>query len=198
METPARQDETDEEKEVLVSAIGRNQLCPCGSKKKTKHCCGVPHGPSEAELAKAFLAREANGAAGRLIGLSDDELHDVFDEMLDLPEGHLSLQLPLPKLLPPELEALRYAIDDDDPDAVDEHLEPALKLVDNPQQRTGLARAVLALADGGILDAAVADAALLDLDSHPASALMGASLLQALSVSVGASRTPAGLLVVSR
>jgi len=181
-----------------VSAIGRNQPCRCGSKKKTKHSCGVPNGPSDAELAKAFLAAEARGAARRLIRLSEDELHELFDEMLDLPEQHLSLQLPLPKLLAPELEALRYAIDDDDPDAADEHLAPALKRVDDPLQRAGLARAVLALAANGAIDAAVADAAILDLDSHGTSALIRTSLLNALSVSVGASRTPAGLLVVSR
>ena len=137
-------------------------------------------------------------AARRLIRLPEDELHELFDEMLDLPERHLSLQLPLPKLLPPDLETVRYAIDDDDPDAADEHLAPALKRVDNPLQRAGLARAVLALADSGAIAPAVADAAILDLDSHGTSALIRASLLHALSVSVGASRTPAGLLVVSR
>jgi hypothetical protein len=186
------------EKEVPVSAIGRNQPCRCGSKKKTKHCCGVPHGPSDTELAKAFLATEARHAAPRLIGLPEDELHDIFDEMLDLPEQHLSLQLPLPKLLSPELEALRYAIDDDDTDAADHHLEPALGRVDNPRQRAHLARAVLALADSNIIERSVADAAIVDLDSHSSSAFMRTSLLHALSVSAGASRTPAGLLVVAR
>jgi hypothetical protein len=181
-----------------LSAIGRNQPCRCGSKQKTKHCCGVPHGPSETESAKAFLATQARDAARRLILLSEDELRDLFDEMLDLPEEHLTLQLPLPKLLSPELEALRYAINDDEPDAADEHLAPALKQIDYPLQRARLARAVLALADTGTIDAAVADAAILDLDSHGASALIRTSLLHALSVSVGASRTPAGLLVVSR
>jgi hypothetical protein len=181
-----------------VSAIGRNQPCRCGSKKKTKHCCGVPHGPSQSELAKAFLATEARAAARRLIRLPEDEIHELYDDMLDLPEEHLSMQLPLPKLLPPELEALRYAIDDDDLDAVDEHLDAALKRVDNPQQRAGLARAVLALAQNGTIASIVADAAIVDLDSHDSSTLMRYSLLHALSVSVGASRTPTGLLVVSR
>ena len=181
-----------------MSVVGRNQPCRCGSKKKTKHCCGVPHGPSDTELAKAFLATESRRAAPRMIGLPDDELRDLFDVMLDLPERHLCLQLPLPKLLPPELEALRYAIDDDDPDAADEHLGAALKRVDNPQQRAGLARSVLVLADSGAIDPAVADTAIVDLDSHDTSALMRTSLLHALSVSAGASRTPAGLVVVSR
>lgn len=181
-----------------MSTIGRNQPCRCGSQKKTKHCCGVPHGPSETELAKAFLADRARDAARQLIRLSEDELHDLFDEMLDLPEKHLSLQLPLPRLLAPELEALRSSIDDNDADAADEQLAPALKQVDTPQQRARLARTVIALADDGAIDAAVADAAILDLDSHGTSALMRTSLLHALAVSVGASRTPAGLLVVSR
>jgi hypothetical protein len=180
-----------------VSAIGRNQPCRCGSKKKTKHCCGVPHGPSDTELAKAFLAAQARHAAHRLIQLPEDELHDIFDEMLDLPERHLSLQVPLPKLRPPELETLRSAIDDDDPDLADEHLGPALKRVDNPQQRAGIARAVRALAESGAVEAIVADAAIVDLNSHGTSALMRTSLLHALAVSTGASRTPAGLLVVS-
>jgi hypothetical protein len=188
----------DAEREVPVSAIGRNQPCRCGSKKKTKHCCGVPHGPSDTELAKAFLAAEAHDAARRLIRIPEDELHELFDKMLDLPQRHLSLQLPLPKLLPPELETLRYAIDDDDPDVAHEHLGAALKRVDNPQQRAGLARAVQALTNNGAIDADLADAAIVDLDSHGTSALMRTSLLHALSVSVGASRTPAGLLVVSR
>jgi hypothetical protein len=180
-----------------MSVIGRNQPCPCGSKKKAKHCCGVPHGPSDAELAKAFLAKESRHAAARLIRLPEDELHALFDVMLDLPERYLSLQLPLPKLLPPELEALRCAIDDDDPDAAHEQLGSALRCVDNPQQRAGLARAVLALVDRGAIDQGVADTAIVDLD-YDTSALMGTSLFHALSVSVGASPTPAGLLVVSR
>jgi hypothetical protein len=180
-----------------MSAIGRNQPCRCGSRKKTKHCCGVPHGPSDTELAKAFLATQARHAARRLVRLSEDELHELFEKMLDLPEEYLSLQLPLPKLLSPELEALRYAIDDD-ADTADEHLAPALKQVDNPLQRARLARAVIDLADDGAIDNLVADTAIVDLDSHDTSALMRTSLLHALSVSVGASRTPAGLLVVSR
>jgi hypothetical protein len=181
-----------------VSAIGRNQPCRCGSKKKTKHCCGVPHGPSDSELAKAFLATQARQAAPRLVRLPDDELDELFDEMLDLPERHLSLQLPLPKLLPPELETLRSAIDADDLDAIDEHLDGALRRVDHPLQRARLARAVLALAENGTIDAGVADTAIVDLDSHGTSSLLRISLLHALSVSVGASPTPAGLLVVSR
>jgi len=180
-----------------VSAIGRNERCRCGSGKKTKRCCGVQHGPSDTELAKAFLATHGREAARRLVQLPTDEIHELFDEMLDLPVRHLALQLPLPRLFPPELEALRYAIDDDDPDSTDEFVESALTHVDTPQQRAGLARAVLDLAGSGVIDPAVADTAIVDLDSR-SSALMRMSLLHAVSVSVGASRTPSGLVVVSR
>ena len=35
---------------------GRNQPCPCGSGRKTKHCCGEQRGPSEEQLARAHVA----------------------------------------------------------------------------------------------------------------------------------------------
>jgi hypothetical protein len=38
---------------------GRNERCPCGSGRKVKRCCGVQRGPSEVELAKAWLYQQA-------------------------------------------------------------------------------------------------------------------------------------------
>ena len=38
---------------------GRNARCRCGSGRKVKRCCGVRRGPSEAELAKAWLHQQA-------------------------------------------------------------------------------------------------------------------------------------------
>jgi hypothetical protein len=180
-----------------VSAIGRNQPCRCGSGKKSKRCCGVPHGPSDAELAKAFLATQGRHAAPRLLRLPTDELHELFDELFELPARHLSLQVPLPRLSSPELEALRWAVDDDDPDAAHDQIGPVLARIDSPEQRARLAHTVLDLAAAGLIDDNLADAAIIDLDSG-SSALMRASLLHAVAVSVGASRTPSGLLVVSR
>src|SRR5437660_8654652 len=94
-----------------MGAIGRNERCRCGSGKKTKHCCGVRHGPSEAELAKALLATRSREAAVRLVQLGLDEVHELFDEMLDLSAQQLALQVPLPRLFPPELEALRTVVE---------------------------------------------------------------------------------------
>lgn len=180
-----------------MSTTGRNDRCRCGSGKKAKRCCGVRRGPSDPELAKAFLAVQGRQAARRLLRLPTAEVYDLFVEMLDLPARQLSAQLRLPRLWTPELDALRQAIDDDDDDAVDERVGPALSGIDTPQRRAELARAVLALADDDRIGSTIAAVALVDLDSR-SQALMRSSLLAALSVSVGAARSPSGLLVVAR
>lgn len=53
---------------------GRNELCPCGSGRKVKRCCGVQRGPSEEHLARAHVALLAREAAVDLQGLSDRAL----------------------------------------------------------------------------------------------------------------------------
>jgi hypothetical protein len=58
-----------------MAGLGRNERCPCGSGRKVKRCCGVRRGPSEDELAKAFLAVEARAAA-RVLRDHDDEQFD--------------------------------------------------------------------------------------------------------------------------
>jgi hypothetical protein len=180
-----------------MSAIGRNEPCSCGSGKKAKRCCGTRRGPSEAELAKAFLSAQSVDAAHRLVRLGPDEFREMFHEMTDLPGRHLELQVPLPRLLPPALEALRAVVERAD-DASDELVNAAVALVDTPQQRAAFARAVIDLASSGTVDRDVADVAIVDLDVRRTSAFMQMSLLHAVSVSVGATRTPSGLLVAAR
>jgi hypothetical protein len=179
-----------------MSAIGRNERCSCGSGKKAKRCCGTRRGPSEAELAKAFLATRSREAAVRLARYGLDEVRELFDDMLDLPGRHLALQVPLPRLFPPALEALRTVVEHDG-DAGDELVDSALACVDSPQQRAALAGAVLELAASGAIDRDLADTVIVDLDSR-SSSFMHMSLLHAVSVLVGATRTPSGLLVVAR
>ena len=43
---------------------GRNQPCPCGSARKTKHCCGQRRGPSEDQLARALTTKLLTYATG--------------------------------------------------------------------------------------------------------------------------------------
>ena len=62
-----------QEAEVMAQQ-GRNERCQCGSGRKVKRCCGVRRGPSEAELAKAFLHQQARSAALVLDSRSDDEV----------------------------------------------------------------------------------------------------------------------------
>jgi len=180
-----------------MAGCGRNERCECGSGTKAKHCCGVRRGPAPTELAKAFLAEQRRRAALRLLRVTRDDFDRLFDEVIDLPRHDVALQLRLPRLLSPELEELRVAIDDDDEDGVDELVGPALAQLDDPRARAELARAALALAEAGRIDPQVAAVAVIDLTTA-SSALLRSSVVQALAVSVGAARTPAGLLVVSR
>jgi hypothetical protein len=62
-----------QEAEVMAQQ-GRNERCPCGSRRKVKHCYGVRRGPSEAELAKAFLHQQARAAALVLEARSNAEV----------------------------------------------------------------------------------------------------------------------------
>lgn len=182
-----------------MSAVGRNDRCRCGSGKKTKRCCGVRRGPSERELAIAFLSTHKRLAVAELLDLdiTRGDFDELFDRMLDLPAQHLSVQLRLPRLLTPDLEALRGAIEADDEDTIDDRIGPALLGLDTPERRVELAQAVLRLADDDAIDSGVASVALLDLGIHP-SELLRSSLIQSLAVSAGATRTPSGLFVCAR
>ena len=179
-----------------MSAIGRNEPCPCGSGKKAKRSCGARRGPSDAELARAFLATRSNEAAVRLVRHGFDVIHVLYDEMLDLPGRHLTLQVSLPRLFPPALEALRTIVEHDG-DASDAVVDAALRCIDSPQQRAALARTVIELAEAGSIERDLADTVTVDLDTV-SSSFMRVSLLHAMSVLVGATRTPSGLLVVAR
>ena len=176
---------------------GRNARCRCGSGRKVKRCCGVRRGPSEAELAKAFVHQQARIAALVLAARSDAEVVALLDEAVGLPRQDVSMQLPLPRLFSPALERLRAAVAKDDPEGVAAAVPAALAEVDTPIVRAGLVRAVLGLRDAGRVSGGVAAAVVVEQASR-STELLEASLLAAVAVSVGAARTPAGLLVVSR
>jgi len=179
-----------------VAGVGRNERCPCGSGRKVKRCCGVRRGPSEAELAKAFVHQQARIAALVLAARSDAEVVALLDEAVGLPRQDVSMQLPLPRLFSPALERLRAAVAKDDPEGVAAAVPAALAEVDTPIVRAGLVRAVLGLRDAGRVSGGVAAAVVVEQASR-STELLEASLLAAVAVSVGAARTPAGLLVVS-
>jgi SEC-C motif len=180
-----------------MAGPGRNERCPCGSGRKVKRCCGVRRGPSEDELAKAFLAVEAPAAAWVLRDHDDEQLDELHDALVDLPTLDPSLLWPLPRLLTPELVRLGEALGEEDTQAVLPVLAGVLARLDTPRARAGLARAVLALRDGGRLAAELAAAAVIDLAS-PSTTLVRASLLHAVAVDAGVVPTASGLVVAGR
>jgi SEC-C motif len=179
-----------------VAKVGRNEPCSCGSGRKAKRCCGIERGPSEEELARAFLAHAAREAAWELRHVGEGEFTRLLDGLPELPELDLSLHAELPKLVSPTLDRFVDAFADDDPDAADKPFAELLGAIDTPVERARLARAVIALRAVDRLDQQLAAAALIDLacDSR---ALLGASLVQAVAVRAGVARTPAGVLLAA-
>ncbi len=164
--------------------MGRNDRCRCGSGRTTKRCCG----PGPEARARADLADVACLVAPVLIRHTDAELHALLARVPELPGDHPSLAWVLPGAFPPELEALRAAVDADDVHAVKAALPAAVAAVDTQVGRAHLAQAVLALRDAGRLETSLAAAAVADLASGSPQ-LVTASLVQAILVEV---RTPAG------
>jgi plasmid stabilization system protein ParE len=171
---------------------GRNDPCPCGSGRKVKRCCGQHRGPREHDLARAYLAHRARDAARKLRHLDDDELHDLFEELFELPELDLALTITLPQLLTQDLQHLFDAIKADDVDAAEDVIPTILDQLDTPVERAGLAHAVLELRDSRRLDSLLAAAAIIDLASR-SRLLLRASLIHAALIHTGRIRTPGGL-----
>jgi len=180
-----------------MAGPGRNDRCPCGSGRKVKRCCGVRRGPSEDELDKAFLAVEARRAAGVLDGCDDERLDGLFDELVGLPATDGSLRWLLPRLWTPELDGLGAALADEDLEGVRASLAAVVGRLDTPGGRAGLARAVLARRDGGVVGEQLAAAAIIDLASG-STRLVRASVLEAVAVEAGAAPAAGGLIVVAR
>ncbi|MBV8220400.1 MAG: SEC-C domain-containing protein [Solirubrobacterales bacterium] len=175
---------------------GRNDPCACGSGRKTKRCCGQHRGPADEQLARARLATLARDAAHDLVDLSEKELDELSDDLLDLPTIDLSLHVKLPELITPELERLRDAIADDDPHRGRDELRTVTDQIDTPQQRVRLADAILRLRAQRRLTRTDAAYAVYHL-STPDQQLLVASLVNAIAVAVGAARTPGGLRIAA-
>ena len=175
---------------------GRNQPCPCGSGRKTKRCCGQQRGPAADQLARAHVAALCKETIGDLADLSDHALDILWESLIDLPGLDYSMLVTLPTLIGPDLQRLRESIQDDDPDWGWDALTAVAQQIDTPQQRARLADAIASLRDQQRISHRLAAYALLDLNS-PSTRLIGASLLEAVAVSVGAHRTPGGLQIAA-
>ena len=175
-----------------MAGPGRNELCPCGSGRKVKRCCGEHRGPGEDDLARGYLAQQARGAAHRLRQRDDGELRELFDDLFELPELDLALTITLPQLLTPYLQRLFDAVKADDPDAGDDVIPRILDKLDTPVERARLARVIINLRDTKRLDSLLAAAAIIDLDSR-SRILLHACLVHTAFIHTGRLRTPGGL-----
>jgi hypothetical protein len=178
-----------------MAKVGRNDPCRCGSGLKAKRCC-----LADPELAtstpKARLARLQPAVAQDLAGIDKEWCRELYEEVLFLPELDVSLHLRLPGILTPEIEEAMFAFSDKDADYFDEALEALVVTLDTAERRLELAEAVLALRDQGRVSTEVAALAMFDLN-NPGSALLRASLVQAIAVRSGAEATPSGLILAS-
>jgi hypothetical protein len=178
-----------------MTNIGRNDPCPCGSGRKVKRCCGLPSGPGEEWLGRAYLAEQVKAMLPSLVGMTELETRQLLHQLADLPSLDLSLVLPLPDLLTPELGRLLDAVAADDELALDATVEEALAQVDTVPVRARLARAVVAMRDAGRVEPRLAALALVDLERTQT--VLAASLLEAAAIATGQARTPGGLLVAA-
>ena len=129
--------------------------------------------------------------------LSRTQKHrNLWRSIIELPDLDLSLVVPLPTLISPELEQLLQAALNDDPDTAEELIPTVLETIDTPHQRAQLARAILNLRDAGKLSTRHAAAAIIDLagETHT---LLRASLLNAIFIKTGHMQTPGGLRIAA-
>ena len=65
---------------------GRNQPCPCGSSRKTKHCCSQRNAARLRTNSRAPMSPTlTHQAIPDLDGLSDRALHHLSERLMDLP-----------------------------------------------------------------------------------------------------------------
>jgi SEC-C motif len=176
-----------------MAKVQRNRPCPCGSGQKAKRCCYGPIRFADVRVMPLDMTQEAVDA---LRHTSEVEMRAHFDQLAYLPEIDLSLQVPLPALVTPDLAQAISALRDKDVEEFDRVLERIVPTVDTEERRIDLARAVLALRDQGRISDALAAIAVMELDRKE-SILFKSSVAESLGVLAGDQRTPSGLLIAT-
>ena len=177
-----------------MTKVPRNAPCPCGSGQKAKRCC---HGPTRFVDVRVMPLEICQQAVDELAGTGRAEIGDLYGRLIDLPETDLTLQVPLPGVLTPDMDRAVQALRDDDVHEFDRVLPRVLAEVDSVARRVALAQAVLALRDAGAVPRKLAALAVIELDSED-SAFFMSSVAESLGVLAGDQRTPGGLLVATR
>jgi hypothetical protein len=176
-----------------MAKVQRNDPCPCGSGNKAKRCC---YGPERTIDVRVMPLDITQDAVSVLRATSEIELRVLFDELLYLPEMDLSLQVPLPGIITPEIDQAISALQDDDGEKFDRVLATVVPTVDTVERRVNLAQAVIALRDQGRISAKLAAMAIFELDREQ-SILFTSAVAESIGVLAGDHRTPSGLLIAS-
>jgi len=177
-----------------VAKVKRNEPCPCGSGIKSKFCCKQPHKYVDVKVLPLDLCQ---GVVNDLVGTTEAELRDLFDQLLYLPELDASLQVRLGGIITPEVERAIHALRCDDVEEFDRALDKIAPTVDTLERRVELARAVVELRALGCIPAKLAALAVLELDREESTFFIS-SVAESIAVLAGDRRTPAGLLVADR
>ena len=176
-----------------MAKVQRNQPCPCGSGSKAKRCCYGPEQIIEVRVMPLDLTEDAISV---LRATSVIELRALFDQLFYLPELDLSLQVPLPGVITPEIDQAISALRDEDGERFDRALATVVPSVDTVDHRITLARATIALRDQGRISAELAAMAVFELDREQ-SILFTSAVAESIGVLAGEQRTPNGLLIAS-
>ena len=176
-----------------MGKVQRNQPCPCGSGSKAKRCCYGPEQIIEVRVMPLDLTEDAISV---LRATSVIELRALFDQLFYLPELDLSLQVPLPGVITPEIDQAISALRDEDGERFDRALATVVPSVDTVDHRITLARATIALRDQGRISAELAAMAVFELDREQ-SILFTSAVAESIGVLAGEQRTPNGLLIAS-
>ena len=136
---------------------GRNERCRCGSGLKAKYCCDSPCGPSADAADRSFLARAIRDSIPALVALrANGGPSNYIDDVLELPAHFPELVVSLPALVDPELDALLFACEVGDGQAIRDVIAKVSRRFHTVAERTRLARVVVRLRDEQSIDEIVA------------------------------------------
>ncbi len=176
-----------------MAKVQRNQPCPCGSGNKAKRCCYRPEQIIEVRVMPLDLTEDAFSV---LRAQSVIELRALFDQLFDLPKLDLTLQVPLPRIITPQIDQAISALQDREDETFDRVLAEVMPTVDSVERRIDLAQAVIALRDQRRVSVPLAAMAIFELDREE-SILFTSAVAESIGVLAGDQRTQSGLLIAS-
>ena len=118
-----------------MPGAGRNERCPCGSGRKVKRCCGQRRGPSSDQLARAHLAALGQDGVEDLSTSLTTHSRSSRKACPTCRASTFPCTSSCQSSSTPELQRLRDAVAEDDPDRGWDELRAVTGQIDAPQQR---------------------------------------------------------------